>query len=247
MNYEDQFDDDYINYLDIEKDNHRKGLNPLFGKLKLNFNFEPRTYESKKKDKFKLHIQQVLSDIQYMFYGEVSLVITLYFNEKKRYETSDYGDLDNYSKVICDAIKGNKGVLIDDSQIQSLHILWIDTYSTPYFTIELKASPDDFIMKPLVMVEMPDKLYYPFSRKTWTSKGPIDITDSEFEMLVESFANSIKSIRKVRHDFRKNGTNELDAYNESKAICPLITGFHKSRVNDSGLELVTYRKFNNGK
>ena len=59
----------------------------------------------------------------------------MYLNEQRRYETPDSGDLDNYAKVICDALKGKNGILIDDIQIQRLNIGWIDTTKEECFEV----------------------------------------------------------------------------------------------------------------
>lgn len=241
------FEDEYIENMIKERNTHQKGFNPYFGELKMEFRFTPRAYDSPEREKFKCNIQKQLSNVKYMFYGEVKLTITLYFNEKKRYETSDYGDLDNYAKVICDAIKGYKGVLIDDSQIQSLQVLWIDTYCEPYFSIEITSMPEKYIMKPVIMIQLYDKMYYPFSCNEWSENGPKKISSDKFNDYLNIYQKIVKEAKMKRHKLRTNKVNELDAYYTASICAPYRIGFHKSRVADSGLELMTFKDLHNEK
>jgi Holliday junction resolvase RusA-like endonuclease len=106
----------------------------LWGEWQQKFDFPPVSYsnQSQRKREFKERVRGELTN-EFVFFGEVKLDITLYLEEQKLLETPEYGDLDNYAKSICDAIKGKGGLLIDDCQIQSLAISWIDVPGNSYF------------------------------------------------------------------------------------------------------------------
>lgn len=121
------------------------------GAFSRKFEFAPVPHGGKDSEQFALKVRGALADIKYFFFGEVQLVITLYLDEQKRLETPELADLDNYAKLLCDSLKGPKGLLIDDAQIQSLSISWIDTPRTSSFELEIRGIPDEFIMKPLTL------------------------------------------------------------------------------------------------
>lgn len=91
-----------------------------------------------------------LSNVYFLYFGEVKVEIMLYLNEQKRLETPELADLDNYAKLICDSLKGPFGLLIDDSQIQTLSIWWIDYPKSSYFEIRvIGLLPDEYLVKPV--------------------------------------------------------------------------------------------------
>jgi Holliday junction resolvase RusA-like endonuclease len=216
---------------------YERGEHPsVDGAVSRVFDFAPVPYPSKEKLRNRYHefIHQVrtkLSDISYIFIGRVRLEITLYFEEEKLEKTPDIADLDNYAKAIGDALKGPESLLIDDSQIQSLHISWIDTLKEPYFKIEIESHfPHLWKPKPLALYEMPDKLYYPFNFKEVHSNS-ID------KQHLEHFREIISIITKARHEARQQGMDKLDAEYYVTLNKPILPGFHKTRVANSGFQL----------
>jgi Holliday junction resolvase RusA-like endonuclease len=221
-------------YYEIEKEGYKNNINPFFGEFSKKFDIEPISYSNKsiEKEKFKNKIREQLKN-KYVFNNEISLTITLYLDEQKRLETPIYGDLDNYAKLIIDALKGKGGLFIDDCQIQHFQISWIDSPEI-YFEIEIKSLPNCFSREPLKLYEMPDKLYYPWS----TDKKTDDIY--KFLKLLESM---IKSKIKIRHQLRLDGISSFESYQTAQMIAPILKGFHKSRIVDSGYELIDYKKW----
>jgi hypothetical protein len=57
-------------------------------------------------------------------------------------ETSDTADLDNYAKSILDGLKGPDGILLDDTQVQTLIISYIDNYERegPFFDVSIGSA-----------------------------------------------------------------------------------------------------------
>jgi Holliday junction resolvase RusA-like endonuclease len=220
----------------IEQDGYEKGINPLMGRFEKTFKFPPVPYGSRQRNVFKEKIIDALQNIEYLFFGEVRLEIILYLNEQKRYETPELADLDNYAKLICDSLKGSTGILIDDCQIQSLNVSWIDTNIEGYFEIIINGHPDEYLMKPLKIYEMSNTLFYPISDRIWTTEGireavpDIDILNYLDKMTITS--------KKFRHTIRKSGTDQDRAFQLSHYLSPVLTGFHKNRVIDSGFEII---------
>jgi Holliday junction resolvase RusA-like endonuclease len=224
---------------ETERKGFEMGNNPFMGEWKKTFNFPPVSYSNKSsaKRKFKEKLISQLGN-NFVFSHQVVLTITLYLNEEKMLDTPEYGDLDNYAKTICDAIKGSEALLIDDCQIQRLDISWIDVPKESYFEIALKSSPDDFLPLDCNLYEMNDGLFYPISHLTW-SDGEI----KEFD-IINKFA-SLKAYgamtavrRKVRHHLRQSGVPQFRTFQAAKFVTPIPWGFHKTRVADSGFNLI---------
>jgi Holliday junction resolvase RusA-like endonuclease len=163
--------------LETENKAYQKGINPFFGEWKEKFEFEPISYANKsnKKEEFKTSIQSKLNN-KFIYDGEIKVTIILYLNEEKMLESPAYGDLDNYAKSICDSLKGKNGIMIDDCQIQSLEISWIDIPEESYFEIEIKSLPDKFISSDFSLYEMSDKLYYPIPNEYWENGNYVKST-----------------------------------------------------------------------
>ena len=208
------------------------GFNPYFGQFKRRFEFSAVPYGSSKKESFKNAIQENLKDIKYYFYNEIKLSITIYQNEQKRFETPNYADLDNYSKSICDGLKGFKGILIDDCIIQTLDICWIDKYPQDYFEIEIKSHPDEYIKKGIKLFEMPDRLFYPIH----TDLKNVKETDV---IIFNAIYWQTKNLKKFAHHLRTvEKRSKIESYYMSRGLKLILTGFHKTRIVDSGFDLI---------
>ena len=218
---------------EIEYIGYQNGENPIAGEWYHKFNFEPIPYSNEnkyKKEDFRKKFQKELKN-KFIFYGEVSVTIILYFNEEKKLERLKYGDLDNYAKMLLDCMKGKNGLFIDDCQVQHLDISWIDIPSAKsYFEITIKSLPDAFLRKPIKLYEMPDKLYYPISLYTTDKKELIEILCLLYSMI----NNKVK----IKHKLRKEKKSELEVFHLTALISPIIMGFHKSHIIDSGYKLV---------
>jgi len=228
---------------EIEAEGHKKGLNPMMGVFTRRFSLLPIPYGNSKREEFVAEIRAQLGDVHYVFTGSVKLEITLFFDEQTRLETSRTADLDNYAKLMCDALKGSEGLLIDDSQIQCLTISWIDTLDSPCFEIEVDGDPDEFAMKPVVLYEMSDGLFYPFPGLTKVEEKQLKTrsTQSEQATLLDLFSmldRMVQRVHKIRHAQRESGLDSQGAYFKALPLSPLIQGFHKSRVVESGFPLV---------
>jgi Holliday junction resolvase RusA-like endonuclease len=159
--------------LEIERQGAIAGSNPMFGEWRHHFRITPVPYGNgaAQRSEFREAIQAELTN-KWLYASEIQLEITLHLDVQTVLETDETADLDNYAKAILDILKGPKGIMIDDTQVQSLTINWIDGYGEPSFEIAARGSPDDFVLKPQEFYEMPDKLWYPHGRVLWTTVAP---------------------------------------------------------------------------
>ena len=158
-------------------------------------------------------------------------------DEQKMLETPAYGDLDNYAKLLIYSIKGHSGLFIDDCQVQHLDISWVDVTCNAHFEIEIRSGPDDFLPEPLKLYEMSDGLYYPISDQVWTQTGLVKAQDDSIHALAKALAVLTKAKKDMRHMLRLEGESQLRAFQFGRCVSPILMGFHKSRVVDSGYKL----------
>ena len=224
---------------EIEARGAAEGINPMFGEWRQRFDLEPVSYSNQgpTRNAFKRAIRDQLTN-KFVFVGEVRLTATLYLDEQKMLETPAYGDLDNYAKQLLDSMKGHGGLLIDDCQVQRLDISWIDVPHGAHFEIEIKSGPDDFLPEPLKLYEMPDGLYYPISAQAWTPNGLLETQDESIHVMAEILAAITKSKKTLRHQLRQDGVPQSRAFQFGRCASPILMGFHRGRVVDSGYELV---------
>ena len=79
--------------------------------------------QSKKiiQDKLRQELSNELKNYKWLIFGKVQVEIHWYIDSVKRQETDKIGDLDNITKPLLDSLIGKNGILIDDSQINSIH------------------------------------------------------------------------------------------------------------------------------
>lgn len=227
---------------EIESIGFKNGENPFFGEWEKKFNFPPISYSNKSslKQEFKDKIRENLN-VNYVYSHQVTLKIDLYLNEEKMLETPEYGDLDNYAKSICDALKGHGGILIDDCQIQRLEISWIDVPTDSSFEIRINSSPDDFIPASFKLYEMSNGLFYPVSNYVW-NEGRIEKSSFMNQYLELNLFDFLSGERKkAKHSLRQEGKTQAQAFQGTKNFLPIPWGFHKTRVIDSGYKLINHQ------
>lgn len=231
---------------EIEARGAAEGINPMFGAWSQKFDLEPVSYSNPgpARAAFKQAIRDQLKN-KFVFVGEVQLMITLCLDEQKMLETPAYGDLDNYAKQLLDSIKGYGGLFIDDCQVQRLDISWVDVTHGAHFEIEIRSRPDDFLPEPLKLYEMSDGLYYPISAQVWTQSGLVEAQDDSIHAMAEALAAMTKAKKTLRHELRQDGSPQFRAFQFGKIVSPILMGFHRSRVVDSGYELVSRATWEN--
>jgi hypothetical protein len=218
----------------------KAGLNPMFGDWQHRFRFAPVPYGDggAKRSDFRNAIQAALTN-KFFYIGAVRLEITLHLDIQTVLETSETADLDNYAKAILDGLKGPNGILLDDSQVQTLIISYLDNHGHEgsFFDMAITADPDDFILKPVAFYEMPDRLWHPHSRNLWTD-GEIGWQEDRFHYLALLLTEIIASAKaNTRHLFRKHGLDRLGAYQRAMPISSSLRGFHRGRI-DPGFDML---------
>jgi hypothetical protein len=61
-----------------------------------------------------------------VYTGDVEVTIRWFISQKRRYGTHIVADLDNVIKPLLDAVAGPDGLMMDDNQVQSLQVTWLD-------------------------------------------------------------------------------------------------------------------------
>lgn len=225
---------------EIEQRGYDSGANPFMGEWRKTFNFPPVSYANKSelKQKFKSRVRKDLGN-KFVYFHQVTLVITLYLNHEKVLETPEYGDLDNYAKLICDALKGSGGIIIDDCQIQRIDISWIDVPKESFFEIEIRSNPDDFMSADFKLYQMPDGLYYPVSNFSWDNGRIIEVDKINKYLELKALLAMTAAKKTLRHQVRQNGTPQFRAFQYGRSISPMKWAFHPTRITDSGYQLVS--------
>ncbi|WP_092808824.1 RusA family crossover junction endodeoxyribonuclease [Rhodococcus globerulus] len=167
------------------------------------------------------------------FTGEVSVSWTLYQDEQTRAETDRMADLDNMAKGLNDAIKGPDGLLIDDSQIQSLNISWIDRHfdHEPYVHLRIEDPHIVAVREPIRIYEMPDKRFYPLH-----VQDHIRLEN----MLLNALDARISYGQRIVDEILEGSDDKKIRYELTRRYGIVSPGFIKPRVVDSGFELVSY-------
>jgi Holliday junction resolvase RusA-like endonuclease len=217
-----------------ERSGANAGLNPMFGDWQHRFKFAPVPYGDggAKRAAFRKAIQTELEN-KFFYNNEVRLEITLHLDVQTVLETSETADLDNYAKAILDGLKGPGGILLDDSQVQTLAISWNShvTFDGPCFDISISSSPDDFMLKPISFFEMPDGLWYPHARRMWSDGGDVEQSNRNHYagLLILEVMSTVKA--RGRHLLRQAGMDRLRAYQQGMYFSSSARGFHKSRID----------------
>lgn len=69
-------------------------------------------------------IASELKQFEWLILGKVQIEIHWFLNAVEKQETDKVGDLDNITKPLLDTLTGIDGLLVDDSQINSIHSTW---------------------------------------------------------------------------------------------------------------------------
>lgn len=90
---------------------------------------------NEKKTEICAAIQDELSKFEWLVVGGVNVEFLWYLHGVERQETDKVGDIDNITKPILDALTGANGILLDDSQIGSLHTFWQSRNENTLFNV----------------------------------------------------------------------------------------------------------------
>ena len=114
------------------------------------------------------------------------------------------------------------GIMIDDSQIQTVSCNWIDSYNygTEKIVVNVEYSPDEFVSKDgLVFVKVEEDLYMPFSKNL-----PKDL----MKRMLDIFENMFS----LRNQLMEQGND----YYSAKMAMSVQRVFHKGRLSEFSLK-----------
>jgi hypothetical protein len=232
----------YLDYLAAERAGSKAGLVPFLGEWRQSFDLRPVSYSvaSAARRAFTEAVRAELIN-RFLFSNLIEVIINLQLDTQTVMESDAYGDVDNYSKSINDAMKGRDGVSIDDCQIYRLST-GFDLTGHAAFDIKIKAAlPEEFLLKEgLKLYGMPDGLYYPQATAVWED-GKVDHLDTFDTFGGLLFWETItRNKTAMRHRLRSAGLSKLRAFQTARPTTLLQLGFHRSRAVASELEIVEH-------
>jgi Holliday junction resolvase RusA-like endonuclease len=171
-------------------------------------------------------IHKTTSAIEWLIASHVDTEIAYYQSMYDRITTNKSADLDNSLKPLIDSFSGKNGVLIDDSQIRTLNMLWIsrdEDIKHDIISIEFTFANDCFYHKKnLFFIQSHNAIYSGFNIDPHNIKTLIDA-----KRIAHARQKMIKSAEKFDP-------------NLGIGLMPIIN-IHRSRLNgfDSSTILTT--------
>ncbi len=205
-------------------------LSEFTGEINITIDSPPVSSQARAAFKASLRdkIHAALSNVNYVFLGQVSIRIEWYINPKQKMLSDKSPDTDNIIKPIIDALCGIKGVMVDDVQLQHVQCYWIDIEknSKEHIAINIESDVDRQRKKnSLVFFQLKNEVYLPFS---------LQKTSQDLMIF-----NHILSLGKIYVDLD-------EAIREDFERCTWPIGFpkfHVSRVSDSGFPCYKHEEF----
>lgn len=165
-------------------------------------------------------IRSELSKFKWLIAGSVQIELVWYLHSVERQDTDKVGDIDNITKPILDSLIGLEGLLIDDSQIGSIHTFWIsrnDQIKYSVLVLRLQFSNDDCIKKENLI----------FIRYWNATCLALNVDFSNFKSVFGAF---VVVLARRRHRRTAKVMNALGAEADHLLI-PSTWDFHRTRVN----------------
>lgn len=165
-------------------------------------------------------IQDELSKFKWLISGSVQVELAWYLHSVERQDTDKVGDIDNITKPILDSLIGPKGLLIDDSQIGSIHTFWMsrnDQISFSVLRLRVLFSNDDCLSK--------EKLIF---IRYWNAMCLAINVD--FSSLKSVFDACVAVLVRRRHRRTAKSMKAMGAQADQYLI-PSTWDFHRTRVN----------------
>lgn len=103
-----------------------------------------------------------------------------------------------------------------------------------YFEVRIFLQPDDFIMKEIEFYEKPNGLYYPISNKMWASDGVKEVKGEEKEAIQKLLFETLNTVQSLKYELYRLGMQGEKDYSEYIRVHPVLRGYNKNRIIDSG-------------
>ncbi len=160
-------------------------------------------------------IRKLFVPLGYLLSGEVHVDIKWVIHEKDHHETDAAPDIDAILKPLLDAMSGPDGLLVDDSQVQSVACRWIDSGSREQcLKFEIRFLADEWVSKKgLIFVHFGDNLCFPLN-----DTMPTDLA----LRCAETVQRMLDTKRRIEA--------ETGDYYTARRMLPAQRMFHRSRV-----------------
>nr|WP_255593622.1 RusA family crossover junction endodeoxyribonuclease [Acidovorax sp. sic0104] len=165
-------------------------------------------------------IRNELSKFKWLISGSVQIELAWYLHSVERQDTDKVGDIDNITKPILDSLIGPQGVLIDDSQIGSIHTFWLsrnDQLSYNVLRLQVQFSNDDCLSK--------EQLKF---IRYWDAM--CIAINSDFSSLKSVFGACVVVLARRRHRRTAKLMKALGAHADQYLITS-TWDFHRTRLN----------------
>lgn len=192
--------------------------------IEIEFEFERIvTVQSKKaiQNSVTQNILAELKNFKWLIFGKSQIEIHWFVNSVERQETDKIGDLDNITKPILDALVGENGILIDDSQINSIHTTWTTK----------NALTIDNIVKLIIYFNndytvLKDNLYFLQTSQIVYTPLNFDINNKDELKGIKLFIEAFKLKRVFAKNFKNRNNTNVEQYLVSSEY-----EFHRTRLN----------------
>lgn len=172
-------------------------------------------------------IQGELSKFKWLISGSVQVELAWYLHRIERQDTDKVGDIDNITKPILDSLIGPKGLLVDDSQIGSIHTFWMsrnDQISYSILRLSVQFSNDDCLIK--------EKLLFIRYWNAMCLAINVDLSDPK-----SIFGACVVVLARRRYRRTAKSMKALGARADQYLI-PSTWDFHRTRVNRFPAEVI---------
>lgn len=174
--------------------------------------------QSKKeaRELFDALMAEVLAPYEYVLTGDMALEVEWLGDEQHRYDTSRSRDVDNVIKPLLDSLCGPNRLIVDDNQIHSIHINWIDHHEEKII-LRFRYSGNDYWVRKegIVFMHLYDHLYM-----------PLDVTLTRKQKML--FVTGLNSLRK--------GYKKLfavtDDWHTARYLRPTQRLYHRGRLGN---------------
>jgi hypothetical protein len=202
---------------------------PSYGSMRHSFDFDPLHYGvgGARQSAFKERIRDELSQYGFLLTGEVGITWELFVDEQDRWESDSGADVDNFAKLLNDALIGTRGIIIDDVQVQRLEVAWLPTLGASSFDLMVRCSQDEWTTRPASLYELSDRRWYPISDTT------AQTTPEGTAILLHALDDSVRLVRQVRSRLRELGADRRQAFGATMMLAPNARGFHSTRATSA--------------
>jgi Holliday junction resolvase RusA-like endonuclease len=183
--------------------------------IKIKLSTVPVSIQAKKesRDTVSTEIRSLVSEIPFLFSGDVGVTIQLWREAQQHYESDRTADIDNVIKPILDGLAGPDGVMIDDNQVQNVQCYWIEQQDAPKAILTISNPAREYVFKKdLIFVHMGKHLYFPMN-------------DYGHKMAI-LMLDMLQKYKDNRVQMEADGVG----YNDLRYFLPTQRIFHKTRL-----------------